>query len=414
MSSHVRVLIVDDEPSVLFTLQAILEREGYQVATARTATEAEALLERQAFDVALLDLRLEEADGIELLERLIARQPDCMAIMLTGYASLQSAIRAIRQGAYDYLIKPCNVDELKLTIARAAERGALSRALRERLAELEEANAKVRSLADQLQERVDQKTAELNQKVTELAEAKRRLEEAQQERERFISMIAHELSQPLTTISGYLQLLERKASSDESQRRAIATISTQTRRLARLVRDLADASRLSAGQFEVQRAPCDLVEVVREQVDLAPIHAEGRPVQLELPPGPIPASCDRDRIGQVVLNLLDNAIKHGTGTIHVRLAQEGDRAVLTVSDEGPGIPPDRITRIFEPYVRLSEGNGTPRGTGLGLYITRGIVEAHGGTIAVQSAPGQGTTFVVRLPVTSPAALASRVGETIER
>src|SRR5262249_55818516 len=144
-----RILVVDDEPNVLVTIAAILEQEGYQVVAVNSAEDALARLRAGRFDLLLTDLRLEGASGISLVAELQAHWPDTAAVILTGYASLESAIEALRKGAYDYLIKPCNVDELKLTVARAIERAALGRALRDRVEELDAANAKLQSFSEE-------------------------------------------------------------------------------------------------------------------------------------------------------------------------------------------------------------------------------------------------------------------------
>lgn len=400
MANVPRILIVDDEPGVAVTLQAVLEQEGYQVMAALTAAEAQRLIASHTFDAALLDVRIDEADGLDLLAELRERQPDCGAIMLTGYASLESAVRAIRHGAYDYLTKPCDLEELKLTVARAVERAMLTRQLKERLAELEQANATIRTLNEDLQRRVEAATAELTHKVAELSETTRRLEEAQRLREEFISMVVHEIGQPLTNISGYAQLLERGKVSEEVRARAISTIAGETRRLRRLVQDLADAARLAAGRFHVEPTQCDLAEIAREQVELAKARTSRHTITLEVPPSLPPVRCDRDRVAQVLSNLIGNAMKYAPGgRIAVRLRAQSGCVCASVSDEGPGIPPQEIETIFRPYVRLRQ-SAEPEmgGSGLGLYIARGIVEAHGGRIWVESAPGKGTTFTFCLPV----------------
>src|SRR5438876_6442621 len=148
VSEPARLLLVDDEESVLLTLEAVLEREGYDVTTATSGHAAMGLVAGERFDAALLDIRLDDMDGIEILEAIHERQPDCAPIMLTGFASLESAVLAIRQGAYDYLMKPCDLNELKLTVGRAVERASLSRALRERLQELEQANSTIKRFAE--------------------------------------------------------------------------------------------------------------------------------------------------------------------------------------------------------------------------------------------------------------------------
>jgi signal transduction histidine kinase len=396
MAEPAAILVIDDEPSVALTMQAILEQEGYRVRVAHTAAEARALFTAEPFDAALVDVRIDDADGIQLVGELRERRPDCSAIMLTGYASLESAVRAIRQGAYDYLTKPCDLEELKLTIARAVERGAMAAELRARLAELEAANATIRALADQLQRRVDEATAELSRKVEELSEAKRRLEEAHHQREEFIAMVAHELGQPLTNISGFAQLLGRPHLAPQVQEQARTTIVAETQRLARLVRDLADAARLATGRFQVTPADCDLAAIVRQQAELARLRSARHTITVDVPGRRVAARCDADRIAQVLSNLLTNAITYSDGgEVRVRLWTADGQAYVSVSDQGAGIPPDRLEAIFEPHVRLAPG---AKGAGLGLYVARGIVEAHGGLIWAESGAGKGTTVTLSLPL----------------
>jgi signal transduction histidine kinase len=400
-----RLLIVDDEPSVLETICAILAREGYDVAAASSVDEAIEHLRENTFAVALTDLRMEGASGLTLLSELRRRSPQTVTLVLTGYASLQSAIEALREGVYDYLIKPCDVEELKATVARAVERAALARALDERMAELDAANARLQSFNDELQRRVEAATRELTQKIDELDRAKQELEEEQRRRSEFISMIAHELGQPLTSLQSYAQLIARPNATSDARERARAAIVTQTERLARLIHDLSDAAQLSLGGFRVYLSENNVVDVVREQVEHAQRSTQQHTFALDHPPTDIFVTCDRDRIAQVLSNLLTNAMKHTPGgTIRVSLRQEADEVVVSIRDEGPGIPAEALAQIFRPGVRLvaPDSGKQSRGAGLGLFIAKGIVDAHGGRIWVESAVGRGATFFVSLSQASPA------------
>lgn len=400
MAETNRLLIVEDEPNVAITLQAILENEGYSVVTAETAAEATRLIEAEFFDAALLDLRLGDVDGIEVLREIKTKQPDCTSIMLTGYASLESAIDAIRHGAYDYLIKPVDLDELKLTIGRAVERGALSKALKERLSQLQLANATISRLAEGLQQRVNEATAELRNKVQELSNAKEQLEEEQRQREIFTLMIAHELGQPLTSILGYTKLLQRGNLPPDVLQEALDTLATESHRLSRLVHDLADISNVFGGHFRIQPIGTDLTEIVREQVNLAQMSATQR-IEFNTSLDQVMAEVDPDRVAQVLSNILSNAGKYSKGeTIQVSLRAENEQVFISIQDEGPGIPSEALNAVFDPHVRLTEEE-TKRnlsGMGLGLYIARLIAEAHGGKIGVDSKQGQGSTFTVSLPL----------------
>src|SRR5688572_19844800 len=166
------ILLVDDEESVLITMQAILEMDGYRVSTAQKGALAIEQLHKQSFDLVMTDLRLDDTDGLTVLAEVRATSPDTVAIMLTGYASLESSVQALREGAYDYLVKPCDVDELKATVARGMERRNLGIQLRERVRELELANETIQSLNLDLQRRVDEATKSLTLRLAELARAR--------------------------------------------------------------------------------------------------------------------------------------------------------------------------------------------------------------------------------------------------
>lgn len=244
-----------------------------------------------------------------------------------------------------------------------------------------------------------------------LREAQRVLEEARRQREQFVSMVAHELRRPLTAIRAWSQLLERRALAPELQEQALATIVAETDRLARLVQDLVDTSHLASGQFQVNPGTWDLVAIAREQVELARPSSDRHTIGLEAEVVPLVVRVDRDRAAQVIANLLTNAITYTAGgRILVRLRAEGDRALLSVSDEGAGVPGDQLEAIFRPHVRLAGAHaaGAPEGMGLGLYIARGIVEAHGGRLWAESGPGRGTTFTLSLPLGGPKPAGVRV------
>ncbi|MBI3969146.1 MAG: hypothetical protein HY329_26190 [Chloroflexi bacterium] len=342
----------------------------------------------------LVEIDRDEETGGFLLATLRDLWPETVSVVLGSYAALESAVESVAYCHCDFLIEPCPVSVLQTTITRALERGSLSRALRQGLEDLDAANAELRTLSRDLQRRVDAATTELRQKVAEL-------EEAHRAREEFISMVAHDLGGPLTALSGYVQLLGRRGLSAAVQERARMTLLSETRRLARLLDDLADASHLAAGQFRLERRLHDLNRIVREQVELVQAGAGGRTIRLTVPSGRVLVECDRDRIGQVLSNLLNNALKYAPeGEIRVCLQIDEQQTRLSVSDEGPGIPADQISSIFERHVRLvSESlNDQPKGRGLGLYITKGIVEAHGGQVYVHSISRRGTTFTVCLPL----------------
>ncbi|MGH2492839.1 MAG: ATP-binding protein [Candidatus Limnocylindria bacterium] len=366
-----KVLVVDDEKSVATTIKAILELDGSEVTAVTSGKEALAQLREHEFDVVLTDLRLDDLDGIEILRETQKLWPDTVAIMLTGYASLESAVAALRSGAYDYLIKPSDVDELRATIGRALER----RQLRQRLVELEQ--------LDKL-------------------------------KTQFLSMASHELRTPLTAVSGFMQIARRRMSRlsgatdvpapwrEEAQKadETLEMANRQSKKLARLIDELLDVSRLQQGRVEMRLAEIELAAVVREVAERMRLLAQGHEIETKIE-GVAPIVGDRDRIEQVLENLVGNAIKYtpGGGRIEMSLHVNGANAVVSVRDEGIGIAPGEVEKIFGLFYRSPD----PRadhvgGLGLGLYISREIVSRHHGRLWAERNVGAGTTFHVTLPL----------------
>ena len=261
---------------------------------------------------------------------------------------------------------------------------------------------------------------DLQRQVDELSSENLLLRDQLARKEQFTAMIAHELRGPLAPIINYAQMLARQASQPEGapdekkQQRRMATIQRQTsiivsqaRRLTRLVNDLLDASRLTSGQFTLFRETCDLAQLIRDTVEqlrpVAPYHT----FQVEATPDKVIGNWDSARLQQVLGNLLDNAIKYSDEhtTITVRLLQtSADHVQVSVHNQGASIPSSAISQLFRPYARL-QATSDRRGSGLGLYIAKSIIEAHDGTLllephtddAVTEGP-KGTTFSFTLPI----------------
>src|SRR5258708_5633817 len=205
-----KLLVVDDEESVAVTMGAILEMDGYSVSVTMSGADALRQIGEASFGLVLTDLRLDDIDGLTILGEICRVQPETVTIILTGYASMESAIKALREGAYDYLVKPCDVDELRAVVARGIERRQLGLQLKERLADLEAANQTIHELNQDLQQRIDEATAQLQVRMHELATALEQLQEIDRLKSRFLSMASHELKTPLTSISGLAQVLLRR------------------------------------------------------------------------------------------------------------------------------------------------------------------------------------------------------------
>ncbi len=224
----------------------------------------------------------------------------------------------------------------------------------------------------------------------------------------FIASVSHELRSPLTIISGYSQILERALRHDEELLYYASAIDEESQLLARLVDDLLDFSRIEAGRLRLTLEWCDLAEVILETVRTYEGHTKGHPIRVNLKARPVHAHVDPVRVRQVLMNLLNNAIKYTPeGTpIEVSLTleeEDGKRyARISVRDEGPGIDPEHQKKIFDRFYQISPSQAGGGGVGLGLSICKAIVEGHGGRIWVESTPGKGSTFHFTLPLPSPA------------
>jgi signal transduction histidine kinase len=241
--------------------------------------------------------------------------------------------------------------------------------------------------------------------TTEAVVARQR---ADRQKDEFLSTASHELKTPIASLSLSAQMIERflagGAAEPERLKRLVAAIRTQTDRATQLVNDLLDVSRLERGAAVLRRAPINLVTLARTAVqrerDMLP---DGDPHQLVLAgPGAadVRVAGDEVRLDQVLANLLSNAVKYSPtgGEVRVEVARDGDQAILRVADQGVGLSASELAELFEPFSRTAAARESGiEGSGLGLYISRRIVEAHGGTIAVTETPGGGATFTVALP-----------------
>lgn len=227
-----------------------------------------------------------------------------------------------------------------------------------------------------------------------------------QQREEFISTASHELKTPLTTVKGYLQLINRQLHREDFSPERIVRftreLDDQVRRLEYLVSDLLDVSRIQQGRLDLRLEQFDLAElagIVLNRFELAPENLSSHELTLSAPEA-IVGTWDRERIDQVLTNLISNALKYSPdgGQVLVRVGRTNDLAQITVRDHGIGIRPEEKTSLFQPFARGRHIKPRISGTGLGLYITQRIVQNHRGSIFVRSDPGQGTSFIVQLPM----------------
>jgi signal transduction histidine kinase len=235
-----------------------------------------------------------------------------------------------------------------------------------------------------------------------------KLQEAVRVRDEFLSIASHELKTPLTSLLGYARLLrglgESEAPISERERRGIRIIAEQSDRLNKLINALLDISRIRTGRLSIEHAPVDLVALTRRVVDEVQVVLEQHCIELDTAHSTLLVEGDMLRLEQVLQNLLQNAIKYSPegGSVRVRLERRERWACLIVIDHGIGIPPEALTHMFQPFYRAPNTLERPIvGMGIGLYVVKEIVTLHGGEVDVTSAEGEGSTFVVRLPLLTP-------------
>lgn len=369
-----RVLVVEDSATQALQLRLLLQSDGFRVDVVTCLADAIAFVSHTPVDVVAFDLMLPDSTGIDGLRALMRAVRRVPVVVLTANADERLAIEALGCGAEDYLFKgqfdkPLLVRTMRYAIERHRNR-----------AELEEATNALRA-----------KNAELAQ--------------ANDEKNRFLGIAAHDMRNPLSVILGYTELMlagDAGPITDE-QTEVLTSMNSSIEFMLGLINDLLDLSMIQAGAIRLDLQRADLVALVRKTVATNHVLADKKHIEIvfepqcQLPPLVI----DTRKFEQVLNNVLSNAIKFSyPGTrVDIRVAREGDRAILSVTDQGVGIPRSEVDTLFRPFQKTSaQSTGGERGTGLGLAIVRNIVESHGGRIWCESEVGLGSTFRIALPI----------------
>jgi signal transduction histidine kinase len=370
-----RVLVTDDELGmrlgVVRTLRDFVvhvadvdEDVAFVVDQAESGEEALEHIARTPPDILLLDHKMPGISGLDVLDRLVDGQVDVLTIMITAYASIETAVSATKRGAYDFLAKPFTPDELKSTIRKAAARLILAK------------------------------------------QARKLAEEKQQVRFEFIRVLAHELKSPLNAVAGYLELIQKHSLGDcltdynEMLDRSLLRIDG----MKKLIHDLLDLTRIESGKAIRQPIDLDLRAAAQAAADTLQGNADSRGIAIRIhADGDASLMADPREIDMLLNNLISNAVKYNRedGSVDVRITCHGPQATISVADTGIGMTPEEVSRIFGEFARIKneQTNHIP-GSGLGLSIVKKLVQLYDGEVTVESQARVGTTFTVVLNAAS--------------
>jgi PAS domain S-box-containing protein len=492
MPDQVNVLVIDDEQIMREGCLRILTKEGWGVITAENGKQGLDYVQARSeeIDVILLDLMMPGMSGMEVLDHVRAVQPNLLVIVITGYATVESAVEAMKKGAYDFIPKPFTPDQLRIVVRRALEKRSLQkeaeflRRERERsLRDVATEKSKIRTIINCMGDGVlvcDREGcivlsnpaasrmlkvaeaslmgnflsqcgfhADLSRTIEESLKAKdlsytsvsqelsiddsaeiflrahtapvrddlgetigsvtvlqdiSHLKELDKMKSEFIAMVTHELRAPIAAVEQQLTVILNRMAGEVSakQEQLLTRAKERTKGLLDLIKDLLDLSKIEAGRMVQYKEPLTLQEIVQKVVDLMRVEAENKKIDLEFPaPSQNPVIlADRTSMEGIFTNLISNAIKYTPegGKVCVALTDEGGFVKATVSDTGIGIKKIDLPRIFDKFYRVRTVETRQIvGTGLGLSIVKSIVDAHLGSISVESEEGGGTTFTILLP-----------------
>ena len=366
-----RVLVCDDEMGMRLGIARALRgfsvevpefdgAVGFETVEAETGEAALEHIGNGAPDILLLDLKLPGISGLDVLDAIAEGKRDILTVMITAHASIETAVRATKQGAYDFLPKPFTPEELRNVVRKAARHFIIERQARK------------------------------------LAEEKRRV------RFEFISVLAHELKAPINAVDGYLNILKDGTAGGDPKVLAqiVERCSVRIGGMRKMIGDLLDLTRIESGLKAREMGPVDLVEIARTAIETATPDAMDMEVSLALhAAGPVQLLADSGEIEIIFNNLVSNAVKYNRpgGRVDVSVDGADGRATVTVRDTGIGMNPDEAAMLFKDFVRIKNRKTVGiLGSGLGLSILKKLVKLYQGKIDVKSAPDEGSTFTVQL------------------
>lgn len=416
MEEQIEILIVEDSPTQAAKLRAILERHHASVRVAFDGKEALATLEKYVPRLVISDIVMPGMDGYELCRRIKSdeRLKHLPVILLTSLSDLKDVLRGLECSADSFVVKPYEEQHLfsRIEYILANEKLRATRGQDDvepgRLELFFAGHSHFLARLPKVENAIDLLLGAyetLVEKNAALTMAKEEADRASRAKSEFLSRMSHELRTPMNAVLGFAQVLEMEE-TDPTKRESLEQILSGGRHLLGLIDEVLDIAKIEAGRLSLVREPVPVDEVLQECVKLVTPLAAMRQIGIDLHRAPVArtVTADRQRLKQVVLNLLSNAVKYNCDGGRVDVTTEETtpgRLCIRVKDTGRGISEEDLPRLFTAFERLEVDRAGIDGTGLGLNLSKRLIELMGGTIGVQSPPGDGSIFWVELALAEP-------------
>ena len=374
-----RILVIDDEVGIRKGCRRVLEPAGYIVETAASFREGMNKISQEQFDLVLLDVMMPDGRGVDLLDPIHEKDPETVAVVITGYATVEMAVETIKHGAYDFIAKPFTTDLLAMTVNRGLEKRRLSLdAIRLKLLEKE---------------------------AYEQAVAREQAEKLDAFKSSFATMVAHELRSPVAGVQSLVRTMLRGMAGNvtDQQKEVLSRVEIRLDFLMHLINDLLSLAASKSMEDEKPLQPVQVQPVLQRVLESYADEALGKQIEIKqtIPAEALVVRATEDGLDSILRNLVCNAIKYTPvqGSVNVVCRSDGETLALKVSDTGIGISQEDLAHIGEEFFRAKNANleGIP-GTGLGISIVKQYVDRFAGRMSIESEIGKGTTFTLEFPL----------------
>ena len=371
-----KILLIEDEEDIRQSYVDMLDIFGYDLETAANGKEGLDLIKKTPFDIVITDLNMPVMNGLEVLRWVKKEYPLIEVIVITGFATIENAISAMKQGAFDYITKPVSIDHVKIVITKC----------------LRQIKAK----------KENKELRDLNAKLSELNELKNK----------FITITNHELRTPLAVLKGYIDILELDLGDhDNGEIKEYLSIASNTVNdmidMIENIHDLSHLKNLTTQQHKTKFDLNKIIDKVQREIGIL-FEKRNLPLIVNKNNEPVYVNADARQIHRAIRELLHNALKfteEGQVSVSIKDVDPKDRVFISVQDSGIGIPEDKVDLIFEPFYEVqnvmhhftSKTDFMGGGIGVGLSLVKELVESNGGELAVDSIPGKGSIFTIILP-----------------